>query len=321
MIRERFEEELRTLVRARSIALRAEPEPPGPGVMCFEVPVGGGHHRGRIEAVFEAGRRLDGWTCQVLESATHVAGLILEIERATGRLGASARGRADGAAPLIGSSAAIRAVRDRIERVAATDFTVLIEGAMGPQPHPSFIEVCCQAPFGDLGGGGGSGGGWRGSDRKRFVAPQVRPGTAWEGRLFQTELHFYRHHDGGRKFGDRPWLKPPLPDRIQRFLIQPKIRPRSVENTGRSNRAVLQNDNFEKRKPLLLRPNCAPRIVRLNLVRQLRHFDIVITGTNAIATERCSGRGLLDSDLVWSFDTDDMTTLMSLYDPSRTDCP
>ena len=34
VIRERFEEELRTLVRARSIALRDEPEPPGPRVMC-----------------------------------------------------------------------------------------------------------------------------------------------------------------------------------------------------------------------------------------------------------------------------------------------
>jgi hypothetical protein len=32
-------------------------------------------------------------------------------------------------------------VRERIERVAATDFTVLVEGASGPQPHPDFIEV------------------------------------------------------------------------------------------------------------------------------------------------------------------------------------
>jgi hypothetical protein len=32
-------------------------------------------------------------------------------------------------------------LRDRIERVAATDFTALIEGASGPQPHPSFIEI------------------------------------------------------------------------------------------------------------------------------------------------------------------------------------
>ncbi len=64
-------------------------------------------------------------------------------------MGAAARGRADGAAPLIGSSAAIRAVRDRIERVAATDFTVLIEGAIGPQPHTSSIEISVEAPLGD----------------------------------------------------------------------------------------------------------------------------------------------------------------------------
>ena len=39
--------------------------------------------------------------------------------------------RRDGAAPLIGSSAVMRAVRDRVERVAATDFTVLIDGESG----------------------------------------------------------------------------------------------------------------------------------------------------------------------------------------------
>jgi len=37
----------------------------------------------------------------------------------------------DGAAPLIGSSAVMRALRSRIERIAATDFTVLIEGGSG----------------------------------------------------------------------------------------------------------------------------------------------------------------------------------------------
>jgi two-component system response regulator HydG len=41
------------------------------------------------------------------------------------------RRQPDGAAPLIGSSDAIRRVRDRIERVAANDFTVLIEGESG----------------------------------------------------------------------------------------------------------------------------------------------------------------------------------------------
>ena len=39
----------------------------------------------------------------------------------------------DGAAPLIGSSSVMRAVRERIEQVALTDFTVLIEGESDPQ--------------------------------------------------------------------------------------------------------------------------------------------------------------------------------------------
>ena len=139
--RERFEQVLRSLVQARSIALCDDPiGVPGDDVMTFPVPGGVPHHRARIEAVFEPPRMLDGWTCQLLDTATHVAGLILEIERAQGR-SLAGRNRVDGAAPLIGSSLAIRAVRDRIERVAATDFTVLIEGASGPQPHPGFIEV------------------------------------------------------------------------------------------------------------------------------------------------------------------------------------
>jgi transcriptional regulator with PAS, ATPase and Fis domain len=43
----------------------------------------------------------------------------------------SSRMRRDGAAPLIGSSDVMRAVRDRIERVAATDFITLIDGESG----------------------------------------------------------------------------------------------------------------------------------------------------------------------------------------------
>ena len=62
----------------------------------------------------------------------------LEIERALGRPPQFARIRRDGAAPLIGYSRAIRHVRERIERVAVTDFTILIEGGIGPQPHPEF---------------------------------------------------------------------------------------------------------------------------------------------------------------------------------------
>ena len=131
-VRERFEEELRAVVRAQSVTVRDDPPTPAAGnVMCFDVPACAPHHRARIEAVFEPARMLDGWTCQVLETATHLAALILELERARGRIVTFARGRGDGAAPLIGSSQAIRHVRERIERVAATDFTVLIEGESG----------------------------------------------------------------------------------------------------------------------------------------------------------------------------------------------
>ena len=142
VMRGRFEEELRSLVQARSIRLRDAPStPPPPTAVCIDVPGPPPHHRARLEAVFEPKRRLDGWTCQLLESAAHVAALVLEIERGHGRLAQSLRSRPDGAAPLIGSSEAIRRVRDRIERVAATDFTVLIEGKSGPEAHPSFIRV------------------------------------------------------------------------------------------------------------------------------------------------------------------------------------
>ena len=103
LARERFEEELRLLVRARSIVLCDDPmTAPAPHVMTFEVPAPAPHHRARIEASFEPARLLDGWTCQQLDTATHVAALILEIERLNGR--AHGRGRPDGAAPLIGSS-------------------------------------------------------------------------------------------------------------------------------------------------------------------------------------------------------------------------
>jgi DNA-binding NtrC family response regulator len=100
--------------------------------------------RTRIEVVFEVVRPFDDRTCQVTEAGTQLAAMLLELERSTGRwMLASVKRQADGAAPLIGSSEAIKRVRERIERVAATDFCVLIEGASGPESHPSVIEVFC----------------------------------------------------------------------------------------------------------------------------------------------------------------------------------
>jgi DNA-binding NtrC family response regulator len=133
LVRERFEQELRALVRAKSVTFRQDgDESQRPDVVSYEVPGSPFEDRPWLEAVFDPSRPADDRARQMLAAGAQVAGLLLEIERANGRWPlASARSRSDGAAPLIGSSLAIRAVRDRIERVAGTDFTVLIEGASG----------------------------------------------------------------------------------------------------------------------------------------------------------------------------------------------
>ena len=133
--RERLEEELRRALQARSVRLRddsAQAVSPPPDAVCFEVPASPGDSHARLEVIFDKPRPLDDWTCQLIEAATQLASMVLELERALGRgRFASLNRSADGAAPLIGSSEAIRRVRERIERVAATDFTVLIEGESG----------------------------------------------------------------------------------------------------------------------------------------------------------------------------------------------
>jgi len=131
--RDRLEEELRCALQARSVALRDDGRVVAAGnAVCFDVPSIQGDNPARLEVVFDAPRPLDDWACQLIETATQLAAVVLELERSTGRLLVAASKRpSDGAAPLIGSSEAIRRVRERIERVAATDFTILIEGESG----------------------------------------------------------------------------------------------------------------------------------------------------------------------------------------------
>ena len=131
LLRLRFEEELRALVNARSVMVRdCPPDSTGqPEVVSFDVPSAPWATPAWLEASFDSAESVDEWKRRTLSLAAQLAALIVQIEQATGRWGRPRR--ADGAAPLIGSSAAIRAVRERIERVAATDFTVLIEGESG----------------------------------------------------------------------------------------------------------------------------------------------------------------------------------------------
>ena len=131
LLRARFEEELRALVHARSVTVRDCPSDAAghPDVVSFDVPSAPWATPAWLEASFEPTQPVDEWQRRTLSVAAHVASLLVQIEHASGRWGRPKRG--DGAAPLIGSSAPIRAVRERIERVAVTDFTVLIEGESG----------------------------------------------------------------------------------------------------------------------------------------------------------------------------------------------
>jgi transcriptional regulator with PAS, ATPase and Fis domain len=135
-VRQQFEAELCELMNAREVALRDGPAMLRPPECAVSLDVVSGDITlGAIDATFDEGTcAFDEWDQQLLESARELAALVMIIDRAqrSGVLGAPAAApAADGAAPIVGSSAAIRSVRARMERVAATGFTVLIEGESG----------------------------------------------------------------------------------------------------------------------------------------------------------------------------------------------
>ena len=132
---------LRRVVQAKS--LQFSEIPPTPALrtnqpvrtrdyVAYAVATGDADKRVVLEASFGSDSGLDDWSCQFLQAAASLATIIFEIERLTRLSDAAASRPVDGAAPLIGSSVPMHALRERIERVATTDFTVLIEGAMRP---------------------------------------------------------------------------------------------------------------------------------------------------------------------------------------------
>ena len=143
VLRRRFEGELGELLNAREVELRDGPAMGRPPESTISLDVTAGDFTlGAIDAVFDETRcAFDDWDEHLIESARELAALVLIIDRAqrAGALAAAGPTRGpllsvsqpDGAAPIVGSSAGIRAVRARIERVAATGFTVLIEGESG----------------------------------------------------------------------------------------------------------------------------------------------------------------------------------------------
>ncbi len=168
-LRAAFEDELRRILPARNVRVREVVGPPARSsavaqraeYVGVEVPGLDAGRQALLEATLDAGARLDPWDLQLFALAASVAALVLEIEHA--RLGnrpslALVR-HAEAAAPFIGSSPIMRALRERMERIAATDFTVLIEGESGTgkelvarqihglsaRRHGPFVAINCAA--------------------------------------------------------------------------------------------------------------------------------------------------------------------------------
>jgi two-component system response regulator HydG len=141
LLRGAFEEFVRRMLSVRSVHLRdaasrwgGRPDTSAIESVAFEVPGPSPKTRGVLEATFDPGCRPGDWDIQMLGMAANLGALLLEIERGHLQLSRSelpGSKRGDGAAPLIGSTPAMEALRSRIERVAVTDFTVLLEGESG----------------------------------------------------------------------------------------------------------------------------------------------------------------------------------------------
>jgi DNA-binding NtrC family response regulator len=142
LMRGLFEQTMRRMLPIRTLQLRDRNSRwvsrPGPdaGIESIAIEVPGRPSGGIIEATFDPGCGLGEWDFQLLGLAAHVAGFVLEIERARiqlsrAGLGPPVKPRRESAVPLIGSTPAMQILRNRIERVADTDFTLLLEGESG----------------------------------------------------------------------------------------------------------------------------------------------------------------------------------------------
>jgi len=171
LMRGTFEQLLRKVVPVRSVHIRdlagrwsPHEERVGLESISLEIPGVDSAAQRLLEATFDPGCPLGEWDFQMLGVATNLAALVLEIERtrtllARARLLTGIRQRRDVASPLIGSTAAMQVLRTTIERVASTDFTVLLEGESGVgkelvarqvhdlsrRRHGPFVAVNCAA--------------------------------------------------------------------------------------------------------------------------------------------------------------------------------
>ncbi len=124
---------LERLMPIRDARLTTAPAPPlaareGPAVSSLRFPVSVPSRADlALEVIVDPSLALGAWERQTLRQAARVVGLLIACRNQAPPPGQPP----EPAAPLVGTSEPMRRLRQEIERVAATDFTVLIEGECG----------------------------------------------------------------------------------------------------------------------------------------------------------------------------------------------
>jgi transcriptional regulator with PAS, ATPase and Fis domain len=135
-LRSTFEVELQRALSLQSIRLREIPPryharlvtpTRTPDSLVLGVPSGDPFVQAVLEVSGGPNRHLDDGDQELLSAAAELGGLVLEAARRRPAL----RPQGLPAPSLIGATPAMQALRERVDRVAATDFTVLIEGESG----------------------------------------------------------------------------------------------------------------------------------------------------------------------------------------------
>ena len=133
-----FEQELTQVLTARSVRLRELPTrfqarlvtpTRSSQSVVLDVPTSDPSRQIVLEANMGPDSRLDEWNKELLAAAANLGGLVMELDLR--RPPTPLAPRVNGFALLVGSTPAMRHLRERVERVARTDFTVLIEGESG----------------------------------------------------------------------------------------------------------------------------------------------------------------------------------------------
>jgi hypothetical protein len=151
-IRATFEREVEQLLDLRAVRLRelrarfqarlVTPTRTADSIV-LGVPVADPHAQGVLEASCNPARPLGEPEVEILATVAQLGGLVLEIAR--GRPG-PARVAAMGTT-LVGSTEVMQVLRDQVQRVASTDFTVLIEGGIDEHREISGRERGCKSGF------------------------------------------------------------------------------------------------------------------------------------------------------------------------------